>query len=628
MQTWDRSRVMAFDFETAGTDEEYQLQPWRVAQKKAWASSLVVSWYEGDRIVDTGGLDPTVDDMRGFLQRAIDTQSYVVGWNTPFDIAWLLAYGLEHEVFRVKFLDGMLFWRHATIEPEYDTIAKKRKSYGLKACVEELFPNEPKYNEGISFTDTSPEAREKLHAYNIKDVHFTLKCAEHWYNKLDPLQRRAALIEAESLPMIARANLYGMPVDEFAAKELKSYLQKTAQDAYARLAPHGVTEEELRSPKQLSEVLFTKWSLESTEKTKTGKSTSKSVLHTLAKTDPRAADIRAYREALNNCTKFADTPLQSLEYNEDGRAHPLARVYGTYSGRLTYDSKQGRGVGTRQIGFAIHQEKRSPEFRRIITPPDGYTLVEFDAAGQEFRWMAIASGDDTMLSLCQPGADPHCYMGAKISGKTYEGLKTLIDNGDKSAKDLRQLGKVANLSLQYRTSAKRLMQLADVQYGIELDLTQAKHIHETYRTSYPRIKNYWKLQAHLVEAQGYAETFAGRRVHVTGDWAQDSVERWLLESTAINFRIQGTGADQKYLALKILKDHLVHIGGYFAWDLHDGIYMYIPDDKVDKQMPVLQTLLNNLPYHKAWSLSVPIPLHWDGKYGKSWGAMKEFKYDY
>ena len=47
-------------------------------------------------------------------------------------------------------------------------------------------------------------------------------------------------------------------------------------------------------------------------------------------------------------------------------------------------------------------------------------LVEFDAAGQEFRWMAVEANDPTMIKLCQPGEDAHSFMGAKIDGQPYE----------------------------------------------------------------------------------------------------------------------------------------------------------------------------------------------------------------
>jgi hypothetical protein len=66
-------------------------------------------------------------------------------------------------------------------------------------------------------------------------------------------------------------------------------------------------------------------------------------------------------------------------------------MFGTYTGRMTYASKQGKNKDARQIGFALHQIKRGSEYRGIMQAPPGYTIVEFDAAGQEYRWMATLS---------------------------------------------------------------------------------------------------------------------------------------------------------------------------------------------------------------------------------------------
>lgn len=627
---WDDNRFMAFDFETSGMLPEYALQPWRVQQGKAWATSLVYVRRSAQEIEVYGGLNPTVDDMRRMLETAIAEELTIVGWNTVFDIAWLLAYGLEDLVFKVKWLDGMLLWRHYYIEPEYDTTRPNKKSYGLKTCVEEVLPQHAGYEEDVDFHDPSPKARAKLHRYNIRDTVFTLRLARHWYNRLAPKQLNAALLEAACLPLVAQANLQGMSVDTIAARELDQRLKDTAGRQLKLLAPHGVTEAVVRSPVQLSKLMFDDWGLpvlkENTSK-KTGKttrSTDKEVLHELAFKDPRAKELRTYREALGNRTKFAEQPLVSAAYNEDGCTRPSAIVFGTYSGRLTYISKQGKNKDVRQTGFALHQEKRGDDFRSILVALPGYTLMEFDASGQEFRWMAIAADDPTMLELCQPGEDPHCFMGGRISNVDYHKLMSGLKDGDEHAKESRQLGKVANFSLQYRTSANKLRSVARVIYGIPMELPEAQRIHQTYQQSYTRVPTYWSAQILQTKMLGYVETFAGRRVQVVGNW--DGNFGWSMGSTAINYRIQGTGADQKYLALAVLRDYLVTHGVRFAWDLHDGIYFYVPDGVVDRIAVGAKYLLDRLPYKKAWGFVPPIDLPWDCKVGKSWGSLKEYKY--
>jgi DNA polymerase I len=623
-------KLIAFDFETSGTLPEYALQPWR-APRDSWVTSLAVA----DETGATGKLAPSAEDMRGFLQDAIAENVRIVGWNVTFDISWLLAYGLEELVFKCRWLDGMRLWRHYFLEPEYDTTRQNKKSYGLKAAVREILPMMAGYEEDIDFHDTSPEARAKLQKYNEDDTVATLLITEHLWKRLSGAQQRAALIEADCLPMVALANLRGMLVDTIAVRELQGFLVGTATDMLMKLAPHGVTEKVIRSPLQLSKLMYDEWKLpvlkenQSAITGKISRSTDKEVLHELAFSDPRAADLRRYREALGNRAKFADAVLASVEYNEDGHTHPEAIVFGTYSGRFTYGSNQkdrlSRPMRELQTGFAIHQMKRDAAFKHGIIPPPGYTLMEFDASGQEFKWMAIASGDETMLKLCAPGEDAHCYMGAMVAGHSYSELQAFVQNGNKAAKESRQLGKVANLSLQYRTSARKLRSVARVQYDIPMELPEAQFIHKTYQRTYPGVPTYWGRQIRQTRVTGFVETFAGRRVQVTGNWDGDM--GWAMGSTAINYRIQGTGADQKYLALSVIRPYLVSIGAYFAWDLHDGIYLYVPHDKVQRAALDIKHLLDNLPYEKAWGFEPPIALPWDCKTGPSWGTLKEHKFD-
>lgn len=630
---WDDTKFVGFDFETSGTLPEYALQPWRIPQGAAWATSLVTVRHNNSGFDVGGGLFPTYDEMRDILQEAVDSNYTFVGWNSVFDIAIFLAYGLEDLVFKVKWLDGMLLWRHFFIEPEYDMNRANKKSYRLKDCVAEVWPERAGYEDDIDFHTTDPAELAKLHKYNIRDSAYTLRLAKRFYQLLaaEPRRLRAALVEAACLPHVAKANLDGLVVDTPITRELAQHLVDVAAQRLEVLAPHGVTEKVVRSPKQLSELMFDVWKLpvlkENTSKKtgKTSRSTDKEVLYELSFTDERADLIRTYREALGNKTKFADALLKSADYNGDGRTRPQSIVFGTYSGRMTVSSKQGKGVNEVQTGFALHQEKNHKMYRSVIIAPPGYTLMEFDAAGQEFRWMAIASEDEVMLGLCIPGEDPHSYMGSRVTDKEYR--KLIQDNklGIDEAIASRKLGKVANLSLQYRTSAPKLRSVARVQYGIPMELPQAGLIHGTYQRTYQRVPIYWKQQIALTRQCGYVETLAGRRVQVVGNWS--GTKGWSMGSTAINYRIQGTGADQKYLALKVLTPYLRKVGAYFAWDLHDGIYFFVPDDKVERMAIDGKYLLDNLPYQKAWGFTPPIPMPWDCKVGKSWGSLKEFDYD-
>jgi DNA polymerase I-like protein with 3'-5' exonuclease and polymerase domains len=134
------------------------------------------------------------------------------------------------------------------------------------------------------------------------------------------------------------------------------------------------------------------------------------------------------------------------------------------------------------------------------------------------------------------------------------------------------------------------------------------------------------------------ETIAGRRVWVghESQWQRMAVtqkgdvvseayvdNKWQAESTSINFPIQGSGADQKYLALKVLKDYLPGVAGKFYFELHDGIFIVVPDHRAETVAHEVKALLSNLPYNEAWGVNLPIAFPVDAKLGKTWGTLKE-----
>lgn len=630
--------VEAFDVETDGRDVGYGLQPCRatLAEKircgaaQAWLTSA--AWTAaGD---ETAVFMPTREHLKAKLDEWAASGVYVVGWNTPFDVAWLIAYGLREEVYRVRWLDAMLLYRHLTNFPQwhYDALP----SYGLKAAVEEHLPDYADYSKDVQFSAPSQDDmqawldwRDKLTIYNKLDARLTKILAEKFLREMPPDMLRNALIEAACIPMVAETTVLGISADADRAQALSNKLSDDAKLAYMELLVRSeganVSETVLASSQQLAHLLFVEWGLPVQMLTPTGKaSTDKNALARLALHDLRAQSVHNYREANNNRTKFAEGVAGSLAYNGDGVVRPAARIFGTYTGRMTYSSKVGRNKSERPAGIALHQWKRDPEFRKLIRAPEGYTLLEFDFAGQEYRWMAVESGDPVMLGLCAPGEDAHAYMGARIARTNYHQTMELVRSGDTAAKRSRQLGKVANLSLQYRTSAGKLQEVSEVQHRLPMTLGEARAISSTYRQTYSEVPRYWERQIFKAKTGGVISTLAGRTVQLgTGDtWQSDY--SWSLASTSINFPIQGAGADQKYLALAVLRDYLPKVDGRLYFELHDGLFIVVPDRYAQRAAKEVKYLLSNLPYKKAWGVILPVQFPVDAKLGPSWGELKEW----
>jgi DNA polymerase I-like protein with 3'-5' exonuclease and polymerase domains len=571
-----------------------------------------------------------INKLRICLKWAALNKVYIVGWNTPFDVAWLIAHGLRDEVMACKWLDAMLVYKHVEQHPTFENYDPDVKaiSYGLKAAIKRFMPEQPDYSKDVNFGAASDEEKAKLLDYNELDVDYTLQLFWMFWERLDAAQRRAVLIEAESIPLVADAVVEGIYGDDVAARDLNDALETEQNETFVRLklTDEQVSRELLASPVQLQKLLYEDWKLPILRFTTGGSnaSTDREALLELAAMDERAAMVSKYREATNNRTKFAEGMIESLIYNGDSRTRPQPRIYGTYTGRMTYSSKQGKGKSEVPTGVALHQWKRDPAFRKLITAPPGHTLVEFDFAGQEFRWMAVCSGDETMLELCQPGEDAHGYMGASIRGIDYRTLVERVKDGDKDAKNIRQLGKVANLSLQYRTSAVRLQSVAAVQYKIKLEDAEARAIHATYQQTYPRVPLFWQKQARLVKMQTFIANLLGRTVDLLQPYERGEAMDWSYTSTAINYPIQSMGAEQKFLALAVAKNYLPTYDARFYFELHDGLFFVVPDAKAEQFGHDMKRVLSNLPYRKAWGLELPTKFPVDGKLGADWGSLREF----
>ena len=626
---------VAFDIEVSGTEPLFALQPWRLRQGTAWITTAAYARKnKAGEIVTDGVIKPSKEWIAAVLQRAIDGDMYVVTWNGIYDIAWLIALGLEDLVHRVRWLDAMLLWKFLDISPTFSDREHTYALKGPKGAVGTFCPDMLGYDDEVDYHDQSYENLFNLLTYNKHDTAATLIAAEAIWAKLGKgngdFRRAAALVEAACLPMMAAANVAGMHVDRPAVKALYIKLSATVNKMEAALAPHGVTEKVIRSWQQLGKKIYDEWGLPPITGPNGNRTTNKDALTQLVVEDDRVALLMAYREALNLRGKFIGSIVKSCEYNGDRVTRPQIVPFGTYTGRCTYNSTQGKNKAERHVGFPLHQMKRLAEFRAMVKAPpedeiapEGYEIVEFDAAGQEFRWMAIYSGDETMLALCKPGEDPHSFMAARIYGGDYqEVIKASKEKGSLASK-WRAGGKVANFSLQYRTSAKTLRVRARTDHGLIMSEQEAITIHTTYQRTYTKVPRYWSSQIQQGMKLGYAETMAGRRVKVIGNWAGS--QAYPMQQTMINYPIQGTGGDQKLLALKIMKDRLHEFDARFAWDLHDGIYFYVPKNKAMRFAVEMRQALDDLPYEQAWGFKSPIPLTWDAKIGPSWGALSEIK---
>ena len=622
---------IGYDIETEGDEDAYALQPWRVREGSS-RITLSCTWANSVAVLDedSHGLHVSLEQLREAQQR-------VATWNGVFDLSFLYASG--HDISGIMWYDAMLLWKWL------ENAQTGPMSWHLADGAKRFLKDWDRLDEFIEikaqpFTPGQNDEywKERVHL----DAQATAMIAEAIWPQLTKKQQKAATIQAYGLPTVAASWVNGVHVDldkiveaeapiimEMLGLEIK--LGLTHSNWISHVISNGidtyVPSKVLRSPQQLAALVYDQWKLPCTrytEKTKK-KSADKTALTYLADHDDRILDILKWRELNTIWTKFIKGPIMACEYLGNQVTHSNPRVFSTYTGRMTYSSKQQRKF---RIGVPLHQTPRKKEIRSYVVAPPGYYIVEFDAKGQEMRGMATVSGDRTMIDMFNsepPYDNGHARTGAAIGNmglREFVKLREADDPVVTGPKGLYLLGKFNNLSIQYRTGLATLRLQARVQYNIDATVDEIKIWKQKYLNLYPGVKDYWLKAPANAKLKRYAETIAGRRYGITR-YSEEYV--WGSDSSAINFPIQGMGADQRDLAIAVMASTFVEVWDKMYFDLHDGLYWLIPVGYPVTYVQKMLRTLNEIDYSYYWGVDLPVPYIWECSLGPDWGHKKDLE---
>jgi DNA polymerase I-like protein with 3'-5' exonuclease and polymerase domains len=621
--------IPTLDIETSprnGADESYALQPWRVREGTAGVDNIALGKANGQAFVIT---KPT--QFRALL--ASQAGKTIAAYNAVFDVAFLMASGYTKEVKAINWVDPMLVWKWLDNSQRTD----RMPAWTLADAVKRFFKNEVWAQEFIAMKSEKVEAGQNDEYWEKRaklDSIMTSRVLIAAWSLLDARRRKSCMITMASIIPCAESWERGVIMDynliqsitpaitaEMAEIEYKLGVHNNPHSQELMLGDNGWTPSKiLRSPKQLADLLYETWHLTAksfSEKTQKP-STDKAALTYLADDNPDVIEILRWRMLNTQLSKYIQSPLKSRAYLGNDVVHPQARIFSTYTGRMTYSSKTKKKYPT---GIALHQWPRKKEFRALIVPRPGYKHVEYDAASQESRIMADQSGDPSMQEVFRNNMDFHSYTGSKLAGITYEDFlkgKAAGNVAITGEHGLRYQGKFCNLSNNFRIGVKKLRITARVQYGMNVDFMTAQQWQTTFHRELPGVKEYWKRSIALAKMQGHTDTMAGRRFKLMY-WDKES--KWSTESSSLMFPIQGSGADMKDLAIQ-------EIGKYFPdhefwFDLHDGLHYEVPVDVPESRLLEVREMLDNIDYQKWWGYTPKVPLKWDASVGPRWSDLKE-----
>ena len=154
------------------------------------------------------------------------------------------------------------------------------------------------------------------------------------------------------------------------------------------------------------------------------------------------------------------------------------RYYAAHTGRWGGDDK-----------LNLQNLPRGSALKKAILAPAGYMMIDSDSSQIEARTLAWLAGQDDLVEAFDRGEDVYKIMASAIYGKPVEEI----------SKDERFVGKTTILGAGYGMGAAKFQaQLKN--FGVVVELDEAKRIIDTYRQTYPRITALWKAAGVALEA--------------------------------------------------------------------------------------------------------------------------------
>lgn len=349
----------------------------------------------------------------------------------------------------------------------------------------------------------------------------------------------------------------------------------------------------ISSPKQLSEILFTRLQIvgdEKKKKTNTKQlSTAEDVLQKLASVHPIVPLILEYRKITKLKSTYVDA-LPALVNPKTGRLHTSYNQAVTATGRLSSNNPNLQNIPIRtDLG---------KEIRKCFIPAnEDFVLLAADYSQIELRIIASLSEDEHLCDAFRAGEDIHLATAAKIYG---------MDKSEIS-KEQRANVKSVNFGIIYGISSFGLAQ----QLGVSRK--EASDLIEQYFESYPRVKQYIESCKQNAKEKGYAQSMCGRRRYLKDINSLNGNLRAFAERNAVNMPVQASSADMIKLAMIGIYRRMLSEGlqSKMIMQVHDELVFDVYKPELEQMRLIVKEEMVN-----ALKLNVPIVVEMNS--GENW----------
>jgi DNA polymerase-1 len=527
--------------------------------------------------------DSAIAKIRPILESA---KIKKVGQNLKYDQHVLANHGIA--------LNGI---QHDTLLQSY--VLESHRSHGMDdLAMRHLGVRTITYEEvagkGAKQVSFSQVAVDVASEYAAEDADITLQLHETLYPQISKDEKLARIYGDIEMPVsniLFTIERNGVLIDRQMlnqqSHELGQKLMELEQQAF-ELAGQPFN---LGSPKQLQEILFGKLSIKPLKKTPSGApSTDEDVLQELALDYPLPKVILEYRGMAKLKSTYTDKLPKMIDPNT-GRVHTSYSQAVAVTGRLASSDPNLQNIPV-----------RTAEGRRIreafIAPADS-CIVSADYSQIELRIMAHLSQDEGLLKAFAAGEDIHRATAAEIFGVERNAVSS----------EQRRYAKVINFGLIYGMSAFGLAQ------NLNIERSAAASYIERYFARYPGVREYMDNTRAQAKAQGYVETYFGRRLWVPEINSPNGMRRAGAERAAINAPMQGTAADLIKLAMIAVQGWLEkeQLQSKLIMQVHDELVLEVPEAE-------LRLVKERLPQLMQGVAKLDVPLLAEVGAGANWEA--------
>lgn len=427
--------------------------------------------------------------------------------------------------------------------------------------------------------------------YCCEDVDYTLRLKEVLKKALESRQLEHLLYDLE-LPLSAillEMEQKGIFADAHMLQDFSREITQALQVLEKSI--HSLAGEpfNIKSPKQLSVILFEKMEIPPPKKTATGYSTSADVLEGLKGTYPIAEKVLEFRGLEKLRSTYADT-LPTEIHPETGRIHCTFNQGVTATGRLSSQNPNLQNIPVRTaLGRKIRESFRPQK--------EGWSYLSADYSQIELRLVAHMSEDPEMIRAFEMGEDIHSFTASQVFGVPLEEV----------TKEQRYRAKTVNFGIVYGQQAYGLSQ------EIGVSISEAKKFIETYFSRYPKIRSFIENCKKNSRETGKAVTLTGRERAISEIDSKNPPLRAAAERLAVNTPLQGSAADIIKMAMlavdRAMKQECYR--GFMILQVHDELIFEIPDKEIPRLTELVRHSMENV-------IQLKIPLVVDISIGKNW----------